>query len=350
MGLLAYQLLYIQLPLIMFPLPKEDFRQFVWIDTPPSIGLYSYGDSVLAQFETQKYISRSILGEEDFFLLSGREKYDSIPYSYFRVMNGDYKLLQFHFDRKLGYGSLSGGFLGLRGGPETGFKGYGNFFLPFIFNSHISAAAYEDILNFSLNCDYLFFETASDEWFGYLKLGDARVGVTHDDREFVSYLFRPRDPIFLVMANFVGKGLFGDEDFKVEDFYIAPIYLLSLEESVYFILSRNPAVGLKSRYGDLEIGKDNCLFALNSDFLKAFIDYSYDNSSFSGAFEVDFGYSFYDKKITPGFRSTFYDNKKSDFELSLKILEVKFFWAVTGITFDGYYDRQYWGMDMFFSF
>jgi len=350
MGLLAYQLLYIQLPLIVFPFPKEDFRQLVWIDNSPSIGLYSYMGSVMAQFETQKYINRSILGEKDFFLISGQEKYDSIPYSYLRVMNGDYRLLQFHFDRKLDNGTFSAGFLGLRGVTETGFKGYGKFSVPFIFNSRISAAAYEDILNFSLNCDYLFFETTSDEWFGYLKLGDARAGVTHDDREFVSYLFRPRDPIFLVMANFVGKGLFGEGDFETEDFYIAPLYLLSLEESVYFILSKNPAVGLKSRFGDLEIGKNNCLLALNSAFFKAFIDYSYDNSSFKGAFEGKLEYSFYNKKITPGFKGTFHDSDKFDFELSLKILEVEFFWAVTGITFEGYCDRQYWGMDMFFSF
>jgi len=350
MGLLAYQLLYIQLPLIVFPFPKEDFRQFVWVDDSLSIGLYSYNDSLLAQFETQKYISRSILGEADFFLLSGQEKYDSIPYSYFRVMNGDYRLLQFHFDRKLDYGTFSAGFLGLRGGAETGFRGYGNFSLPFIFNSHISAAAYEDILNFSLNCDYLFFETTSDEWFGYLKLGEARVGVTYDDREFVSYLFRPRDPIFLVMTNFVGKGLFGEGDFEMEDFYIAPLYVLSLDESIYCIISENPAVGLKLKYGGMEIGKDDCLLTVNSDFLKAFIDYSYDNSSFIGAFEVNSGYSFYDKKITPGFKSTFYDSKKFDLELNLRILEVEFFWCMTGVTFDGYYDRQFWGMDMFFSF
>lgn len=304
----------------------------------------------MAQFETQKYINRSILGEEDFFLISGQEKYDSIPYSYFRAINGDYSLLQFHFDRKLDYGTFSGGFLGLREGVGTGFKGYGNFSLPFILNGSVSAAAYGDILNFSLNCDYLFFETTSDEWFSYLKLGDARAGVTHDDREFISYLFRPRDPIFLIMANFVGKGLFGDENFEMEDFYIAPLYLLSLEESIYFILSKNPAVGLKSRYGDLEVGKDNCLLTLNTDLLKAFIDYSFDNSSFSGAFEGKLEYSFYDRKITPGLKGTFHDSDKFDFELSLKILEVKFFWTITGVTLDGSHDGQFWGMDMFFSF
>jgi hypothetical protein len=350
MGFLAYQLLYIQLPLIVFPFPKNDFSHLAWVDNSPYIGLYPYEDSVMAQFENQKYINRSILGEEDFFLISGQEKYDSIPYSYFRAMNGDYGLLQFHFDRKLDYGSFSGGFLGLREGAETGFKGYGNFSLPFILNGNISAGAYGDIYNFSLNCDYLFFETTSDKWFGYLKLGDARAGVTHDDREFVSYLFRPRDPIFLIMANFVGKGLFGDEDFEMEDFYIAPVYLLSLEESIYFIFSKNPAVGLKSRFGDLEIGKENCLLALNTDFFKAFANYSFEDSSLRGAFEGKLEYSFYDKKITPGLKGTFYDNEKFDLEMSLKILEVKFFWAITGITLEGYRDRQFWGMDIFFSF
>ena len=350
MGFLAYQLLYIQLPLIVFPFPKKDFSQLAWIDSSPSIGLYSYGDSVLAQFETQKYINRSILGEEDFFLISGQENYDSIPYSYFRVMNGDYSLIQFYFDRKLDYGNFSGGFLGLRGPDSTIFEGYGNFSLPFIFNGSISAAAYGDILNFSLNCDYLFFETTSDEWFGYLKFGDARVGVTHDDREFVSYLFRPRDPIFLVMANFVGKGLFGEDDFEMEDFYIAPLYVLSLDNSIYCIISDNPAVGLKSKYGSMEIGEDDFLLTLNTDFFKAFADYSFEDDSFRGVFEGDLEFSFYDKKITPGFRGTFYDSEKFDIELSLKILEVKFFWCITGITYEGFYDKQFWGMDMFFSF
>jgi hypothetical protein len=350
MGFLAYQLLYIQLPLIVFPFPKTDFRQLVWVDNSPSIGLYSYNDSLLAQFETQKYINRSILGEKDFFLISGQEKYDSVPASYLRVINGDYKLLQFHFDRKLDCGNFSGGLLGMRGEMGTGFKVYGTCSLPFIFNGNISASAYNDILNFSLNCDHLFFETTTDEWFGYLKFGDARVGVTHDDREFVSYLFRPRDPIFLIMTNFVGKGLFGEGNFEMEDYYIAPLYVLSLDNSIYCIISENPAVGFKSKYGGFEIGQDDYLLMVNTNFFKAFVDYSFNDLSWNGAFEGKLGYSFYDRKIIPGFKGTFYDNKKFDFELSLKILEVKFFWAITGVTFEGYYDRQYWGMDMIFSF
>jgi len=350
MGLLAYQLLYVQLPLILFPFPKQDFREFAWIDAHPSIGMYYYNEDLIAQFESQKYINRSILGEGDFFLLSGREKYDSIPYSYLRMVSGDYKLLHFHFDRKLDWGTCSGGILGLRDIREV-LKGYGSFSFPFILNGNVFASIYEDILNFSVNCDYLYFETTQDEWFGYFKFGDARLGVTHDDREFISYLFRPRDPIFLVMANFVGKGLFGEDDFEMEDYFIAPIYVLSLDNSIYCIISENPVVvGFKSKYGNLEASKDNCLMTINSDYIKAFIDYSFEDYSFSGAVAGRLEYSFYDRKITPGLQGTLYDNEEFDFELSLKILEVKFFWAMTGVTYDGYYDKQFWGMDVFFSF
>jgi len=352
MGLLAYQLLYVQLPLILFPFPKQDFREFTWFDMTPSIGIYRYDEDLLAQFETQKYLNRSILGEGDYFLLSGREKYDSIPYSYFRTVNGGYRLLHLHFDRDLGWGTCSGGLFGLRGAGGV-LKGYGSFSLPFILNGNISTSIYEDILNFSLNCDYMYFETTKDKWFGYLKLGDARVGVTHDDREFISYLFRPRDPIFLVMVNVVGEGLFTERDFKTEDFFIAPIYVLSLDNSVYCVISENldsSVVGFKSRYGGLEAGQEDCLLTINSDLLKAFIDYSYDDRSFRGAVEGILKYSFYNKKITPGVQATLYDYEKFDFELSLKILEVEFFWDMTGVTFDGYYDKQFWGVEAFFSF
>lgn len=348
MGFLAYQLLYLQLPLIVFPFPKKDLRSFTWIDNTPSIGLYSYNDSLLMQFETQKYLTRSILGERDLFLVSGQENYDSIPYSSLRVMNGDYKYLHLHFDRKFDNSSYSGGFFGLR---EKGtFKGYGTFSLPFIFNGNVSASAYEDILSFSLDCDHLFFQTTKDKWYGYLKFGDARIGVTHDDREFLSYLFRPRDPIFMIMTSLVGRGLFGEEDFEMEDFFIAPLYVLSLDNSIYCVISENPAVGFKSRYTEIEVGKDDCLLTINSDLLKAFVGYSFENSSFLGAVEGDFGFSFYDKKITPGFKGALRTDEKFDFEFNLKILEVKFYWGMMGVDFDGYFDRQYWGMDMYFSF
>jgi len=288
MGLLAYQLLYVQLPLILFPFPRQDFREFAWIDASPSIGIYSYNDDLLAQFESQKYINRSILGEGDFFLLSGREKYDSIPYSYLRVVNGDYKLLHLHFDRKLDWGTCSGGILGLRDIGEV-LKGSGSISLPFIFNGNISASIYEDILNFSVDCDNLFFETTKDKWYGYLKLGDARFGATHDDREFASYLFRLRDPIFMVMVNVVGEGLFGRNKFEMKDFFIAPIYVLSLDNSIYCVISEDldsSVAGFKSRYVGLEVDKENCLLAINSDLLKAFVDYSYDDRSFMGAVEA----------------------------------------------------------------
>ena len=349
MGLLAYQLLYVQLPLILFPFPKQDFREFAWIDSSPSIGMYYYNENLIAQFETQKYINRSILGEEDFFVISGQERYDSIPYSYLRVVNGDYKLLHLHFDRKLNWGTCSGGILGLRDVGEI-LKGYGSFSLPFIFNGNISASVYEDILNFSVNCDHLFFETTKDKWYGYLKFLDGRIGVTHDDREFISYLFRPRDPIFLVMVNVVGEGLFTEKNFKTKEFFIAPIYVLSLDNSVYCVISENPTVGFKSKYGGLEAGKDNCLMTINSDYLKAFIDYSFEDYSFSGAVAGRLEYSFFDRKITPGVQGTVYGDEKFDFELSLRILEVKFFWEITGVTFDGDWDKRFWGMDMFFSF
>jgi len=348
MGFLAYQLLYVQLPIILFPFPKQDLREFIWYDTPPSIGMYYYNENFITEFETQKYINRSILGEEDLFLLSGREKYDSIPYSYLRTVNGDYKLLHLHFDRKLEWGTCSGGIFGSEDIGEF-LKGYGYFSLPFVLNSSISASIYEDIINFSFDWDYLYFETTKDKWFGYFKLGDARVGITHDDREFISYLFRPRDPIFLVMVNVVGEGLFTEKELRTKDFFIAPIYVLSMDNSVYFIISENPAVGFKSKYGSLEVGKDNCLMTLNSDRFKAFIDYSFEDYSFSGAVAGKLDYSFYDKKITPGIEGVFY-GEEFDFELSLKILEVKFFWGMKRVTFGGDYEKKLWGMDVFFSF
>jgi hypothetical protein len=360
MGFLAYQLLYVQLPLIVFPFPKEDFRYFSWVENTPSIGLYSYNEGLLTHFENQNYITRSILGEEDLFLISGQQKYDSIPRSYLRLVNGNYKLLQLHFDRKFERGACSGGLFGFR---ESGtvLKGYGSFSLPFIFNGNISASIYEDIMNFSVNCDHLFFETTKDRWYGYLKLGDARFGVTGDDRQFASYLLRLRDPIFMIMVNFVGEGLFEGNSFEMKDFFVAPIYVLSLDNSVYCVISEDldsSVVGLKSRYAGLEVGKESCLLAVNSNLLKAFVDYSYDDRSFKGVVEGTLKYPLYHKKITPGVQVTYYSRpydfvnpEKFDLELSLKILEVEFFWEMTGITPDDwYYEMQLWGMDMFFSF
>ena len=174
MGLLAYQLLYVQLPLIVFHFPKEDFRQLAWSDISPSIGLYSYNDSLLTQFATQKYINRSILGEEDLFLISTQENYNSIPYSCLRGVNGGYKLLQLHFERQFDWGTCSGGLFGSRD-INRFLKGYGSFSVPFIFNGSISLSAYEDILGFSVNCDHLFFQTTKDRWYGYLKFFDGRI-------------------------------------------------------------------------------------------------------------------------------------------------------------------------------
>jgi hypothetical protein len=348
MGFLAYQLLYVQLPLILFPLPKQDFSEFTWSDVPPSIGMYYYNENIITQFETQKYLNRSILGEEDFFFLSGAEEYDSIPYSYMRTMSGDYKLLHLHFDRKLDWGTCSGGIFGSRDIGEF-LKGYGSFSFPFILNGNISASLYEDIFDFSINCDYLYLRTTKDKWFSYLKLGDARFGVTHDDKEFISYLFRPRDPIFLVMVNLVGEGLFTEKDFKTREFFIAPVYVLSLDNSVYCVISENPSLGFKSKYGSVEVSTDNSLIALNSNRLKAFIDYSFEDNSFTGAVAGNLDYSFYDNKITPGIEGVFY-GEEFDFELSLRILEVEFFWGMKRVTFDGFYDKQLWGMDIFFSF
>jgi hypothetical protein len=348
MGLLAYQLLYVQLPLILFPFPKQDFREFTWTGMTPSIGIYRYDEDLLAQFETQKYLNRSILGEGDYFLLSGREEYDSIPYSYLGTVNGGYKLLHLHFDRDLDWGTCSGGLFGLRGVGGV-LKGYGSFSLPFILNGSISASIYEDILNFSLNCDYMYFETTKDKWFGYLKLGDARVGVTYDDREFISYLFRPRDPIFLVMVNVVGEGLFTERDFKMEEFFIAPVYVLSLDNSVYGVISEKPILGFKSKYGGLEVSKEDFLMTINSDYFKVFITYFFDDYFFGGAIAGKLNYPFYRKKITPEVQGTFYTDQ-FDFELSLKILEVKFFWGMKGVTYQGYYDKQFWGVEAFFSF
>lgn len=349
MGLLAYQLLYVQLPLIIFPFPKQDFREFLWIEEPLSIGMYYYADSLIAQFETQKYINRSVLGEGDFFVLSEREEYDSIPYSYFRTVSGDYKLLHLHFDRKLDWGTCSGGILGLRNNRQV-LKGYGSFSLPFILNGNISTSIYEDIINFSVNCDYLYFETTKDKWFGYFKFWDGRFGVTHDDREFISYLFRPSDPIFLVMVNVVGEGLFTEKPFETKEFFIAPIYVLSLDNSIYCIISENSAVGFKSKYGSLEASKDKWLMAINSEYIKAFVDYSYDDHSFRGAVAGALEYSFYKRKITPGIKAILYDNEEFDFELSLRMLEVKFFWGMKGVTYEGFYDKTFWGMQAFFSF
>ena len=359
MGLLAYQLLYLQLPLIVFPFPKEDFRYFSWVENTPSIGVYSYNGWLLTYFENQNYITRSILGEEDFYLISGQQNYDDTPRSYLRLINGNYKLLQLHFDRKFEHGSCSGGVFGFRDSTSALLKGYGSFTLPFVLNGSISASIYEDIINFSLNCDYLYFETTKDKWYGYLKLQDARLGVTGDDRQFASYLFRLRDPIFMVMVNAVGEGLF-EGNFEIKDFFVAPIYVLSLDNSIYCVISQDldsSIVGFKSKYVGLEVGKESCKLAVNSNILRAFGDYSYDDHSFVGVVEGTLKYSFYHKRITPGVQATYYyrpydfaNPEKFDLELSLKILEVEFFWEMTGITLDGLYERQLWGMEMFFSF
>ena len=107
----------------------------------------------------------------------------------------------------------------------------------------------------------------------------------------------------------------------------------------------------------MEVGKESCLLAINSDILKAFVNYYYEDNSFRGAVEGTLKYSFYHKKITPGIQATFYDRpydpaifEKFDLKLSLQILEVEFFWETTGITWDGLYEMQLWGMEMLFSF
>ncbi|MEO0292805.1 MAG: hypothetical protein ABIN61_01105 [candidate division WOR-3 bacterium] len=345
MGFLAYHLLYVQIPLIIFEFPQKDLREFSWVNNTPSIGLYSYKSDFISQFPVQRYINRTILGEDDIFLISLKEEYDTIPYSCLRIVNGDYKLLQFYFERKLTKIGYSGGIFG----SGEILRGFGSISFPFLCKTQIVTSIYGDVLNFSLSSDYLYFETTKENWWGYLKIGDGRLGLTYDDRAFFSYLVRVKDPIFLVMINFVGEGFFKEGRVKVKSFSIAPIYIFSLNNSIYFLFQRDPAIGFKSKYGDFEFSKNNCLLAINNDFLKAFINYSFKDYSFEGALLLNLRYPLYNRRITPEAQITFC-KEDLDLKIGLKILEVRFFYELTGLKYDGNYNKQFWGIETFFSF
>lgn len=350
LGLLGYQLMYIQVPFLLAPLPERDLLRFAWPDLGPSIGLYSYKDSVIGQFKNQEYWTRSLIGEDDLFLLSGGVVSVDTPYSFIRMVNGDYKFLHFCFERNMEGGEVSGGMWGVHT-FAGGLKGYGNLSIPFKlkgFNPRFSLSTYSNIWSVSLNTRYFYIGTTRNKWLGYLKIGDLRFGSTAD-KQFASYLFRPYDPLFLVMVNAEGEGLFGDKELrlkelKLDDWFIAPIYVLSLKSSIYFIISKNPAMGFKSEYGDVEIGRKSYL-SLKTDFLSAFITYSLDDSLPRGGIESKISYSFYGNRITPGITVSFHGGKL-DSELNLRILEAKLFWGIKDLP----YWNQYWGLNVEFSF
>jgi len=345
LAFIGYQLIYIQIPILIAPLPESDLLRFSWSEKEPMVGLYPYGDSVIGQFTSHEYYTRSILGEEDLFLLSQKPVSSDTPYSYIRMVSGDYKFLNLHFERDLRQGEISGGAVGLH--AYTGnLLGYGNLSLPFNlrgWEGTIGLTAYSDIWSLSLNSDYFFIGTTVDKWLGYLKIGDFRIGSSYN-KQFMSYLFRPIDPIFLIMVTVEGEGYIKDKNIEVTDWFIAPLYVLSLESSIYAVVSENPAVGLKAKFFDIEVGKDSYL-SIKTDFLRAFITYSLDDSLPRGGVGGRVSYSFYDNKITPGIGGE-YQSGELDLELSLRILETEFFFGMKDVP----YGYLFWGLDLEFSF
>ncbi len=344
-GFIGYQLIYIQLPFLIAPLPERDLIRFSWSTEEPCVGLYAYRDSVIGQFRSHEYYTRSILGEKDLFLLSAKAAASDTPYSFIRMVNGDYRFLNLYFQRSLDWGEISGGISGLHS-YRGALKGYGKLTMPLKFKElegTVILSAYSDIWSISLNSNYFFVGTTRDRWLGYLKIGDLRLGSTHDE-QFISYLFRVIDPVFLIMADIVSEGFFDKEEWKITDWFIAPIYVLSLERSIYAVISENPVIGCKTEFFDVELGKESYL-SLKADFLRAFITYSKGDSLPRGGIGGKLSYPFYDNKIAPGIGGSFHASEL-DLELTLRILETELFWGMNDIPYGDFI----WGLNVEFSF
>ncbi len=344
LGFIGYQLIYIQLPFLIAPLPESDLIRFSWSREVAMVGLYPYRDSVVGQFRSQEYYTRSILGEEDIFLLSGETFLRDTTYSFIRMVNGDYKFLNLYFQRSLDWSDISGGIYGLHT-YKSPLKGYGNLTIPIKLKGAegtIALSAYSNIWSISLNSNYFFIGTTRNKWLGYLKIGDLRFGSTYD-KQFISYLCRPIDPIFLIMAEVAGRGSIKKREWEVTDWYIAPLYVLSLKSSIYCVISKKPAIGLKTNFFDIEIGEDSYL-SVKTDFLRAFITYSKGDSIPRGGIGGKVSYPFYENKIVPGIEGS-YHGGNLDLGLTLRVLEVELFWGMNDIPYGDFI----WGLDVEFS-
>lgn len=345
LAFIGYQLLYIQVPFIIAPLPNSDLSRFSWSQRESYVGLYPYRDSVIGQFTLQNYYTRSILGEEDIFLLTSKRITSDIPYSFFRMVNNGYKFLHLNFNRTLEWGDINGGLWGLHIYGED-LKGYGNLFLPLDIKGRevdLSLSIYGNTKSISLNSPYLFMGTTEDRWLGYLKVGDFRVGST-PEKQFISYLFRPIDPVFLIMAELVGEGSYAERKWEMTEWYVSPLYVLSLESSIYCVISETPSIGLKTVIGDIELGKESYL-SVRTDILNAFITYSVEDSLPRGGVGGRISHSFYHDRITPIISGAFHSGE-FDLELALKILEVESFLGMRDVP----YGYLFWGMNVDFSF
>lgn len=344
-GLIGYQLIYIQLPFLIAPLPSSDLIRFSWSTMDASIGLYPYKDSIIGQFHSHKFYTRSILGEHDLFILSFEANIGEVPYSFLRMVSGDYRFLNFYIERKLNWGELNGGISGMHT-YRGSLKGYGNLTIPLNIKGlegTVGLSTYSDIWSISLNSDYFFFGTTRDKWLGYLKIGDLRLGSSYD-RQFISYLFRPVDPIFLIMAEIVSEGSFDKEEWEITDWFIAPVYVLGLERSIYSVISENPAVGLKTEYFDVEIGEDSYL-SFKTKTLQAFITYSTEDSLPKGGIGGKISYPLYESRIAPGVVGAFHGGEL-DLLGTFRILEAELFFGMNDIPYGDFI----WGLDVKFSF
>jgi len=344
-GLIGYQLIYIQLPFLIAPLPNYDLIRLSWNIEDASIGLYPYKDSLIGQFRSHKYYTRSILGESDLFILSQEFALQDNPYSYLRMVNGDYRFMNFYFQRRLNWGEISGGISGLH--TYRGYlKGYGNISLPMEIRGLegiVTLSIYSNIWSVSINSDYFFFGTTKDKYLGYIKIGDLRIGSSYD-RQFISYLFRPIDPVFLIMTEIVSEGSFDKEEWEISDWFIAPVYVLSLKSSIYGIISENPSIGLKTEYFDVEFGEISYL-SVKSKNLQAFITYSLEDSLPKGGIGGKISYPLYENRIAPGIEGAFHDGEL-DLIGTFKILETELFWGMNDIPYGDFV----WGLDVKFSF
>jgi hypothetical protein len=344
-GFIGYQLIYIQLPLLIAPLPTSDLLRFSWSTEEAKIGLYPYRDSLIGQFRSHEYYTRSILGENDLFLLSGGTVMRDTPYSFIRMVSGDYRFLNFYFQRRTDWGDISGGISGLHT-YRGALKGYVNLTIPLKLErleGTVALSAYSDIWSGSFNSNYFFIGTTKDKWLGYLKIGDLRLGSTYD-KQFISYLFRPIDPVFLVLSEIVSDGSIDKEEWEVTDWFIAPIYVFTLERSIYGVISKSPVVGLKTEFFDIEVGKESYL-SVKTEFLRAFITYSKEDSLPYGGIGGKLSYPFYDNKVAPGVEGSFHDGDL-DLGLTLRILETEIFWGKKNIPYGDFF----WGLNADFSF
>lgn len=343
--LLGYKLLYIQTPFLLTTLNGTDLSRFCWAENDPQLYLSSYSDSVTGQFDSFLHFTRTLTGEEDKLFLNRYRLDSDTSSSNLRMLTGSYSFLKMDFKRRFKWGELGGGIYGTYPGSGP-VKGFGTLYFPLrIFGqkNRVNLSDFGGIFTVSMENPYFYFGKTEDNWMGYIKCRNLRFGLKNNF-QFINYLFKPINPVFIVYTGINREGKLDNRDFYISNWYVAPVYVLSVNSSIYCVISEKPSAGFKTEHVSLELGEDSYL-SFDIDFVSAFITYSIDDSLPRGGAGLHLRESVYYDRIRPGVEFVL-RRGIVDGEISVEVLETELFLGMKDIP----YGDLYWGVDVDFSF